>query len=226
MLIPNQDQKTVYEITLADQEVNCTLVLTDSVQGQEGLRYIQESIPFFKNVEKRDRTDKDEDYGIIYLPNYQDYMDTISTWLNLDIDTGDDITEDVTQDTNCNTTHAYRVVLSALMGSDMMITIYIPQGNGNDEEVEHFQASLWEHESQISVDIVSKTFALEHPMNFLVTGIADVEQCMYIDSIQVPRRKRKQTVKEWLGGDPKHLDWKAFLTRDLDTKSSENAGSY
>lgn len=107
-------------------------------------------------------------------------------------------------------TTAIRLILDDdIDGSDMYITIYTDNTSDNRERVRYLEQELNLDENTI----VDRRFAKLHPDNYIECR-ADVEGCYYIPQLSFKKRTKGQTLEEWLGGSPKHLDWKMFLTTD------------
>lgn len=218
MIATLSETDNVLTVKLSDSEINCILVLPDDEGGQEILKYIKESTPFFKDVSTSGIND-DESCGVIYIPNYRDYMRTIRNWLCIqkDILNNGDITTHVLHDNVRNKTYAFRIVMSNVCGGDMYITLYVPMTTANSIEVDYFMqmSNDEDDERAVTVSTVNRMFAQLHPKNFEYTGRADVEECIYINTIQVPRRLTGQSVETWMDDGPKYVEWKEFFTRDL-----------
>lgn len=214
--------------------------LTFKFDGKEQMIYVMDTpklrvmvdackAPWLAGIRHMQIDDNDKDLfcvvPYIYLPHYCKYMNSIKDWLGYLPEPNkpnDEFTSCVIEelllsdnDTSPSSKNATRLTIKFL---DVYITIYIPVSPVNRKEIAYFDEVLQEFDIDcLSVDEVPLDFARMHVKFYLPTDVVDVEECLFIEKIQVPRylRDKYQDLGSWLGANPKYLNWYDFFTRDV-----------
>src|SRR3990167_8035572 len=86
-----------------------------------------------------------------------------------------------------STEKAYKIILDYIGGADMKIIIYVPLNEENKRQIFRMKSELGESEREnMDISIVPMKTAKFHSQNFIETGCADVEECIFIDTLKTP----------------------------------------
>src|SRR3990167_8039372 len=85
-----------------------------------------------------------------------------------------------------STEKAYKIILDYIGGADMKIIIYVPLNEENKRQIFRMKSELGESEREnMDISIVPMKTAKFHSQNFIENGCADVEECIFIDPLNI-----------------------------------------